>query len=584
VRLLPGAFGDPFRAVEALPGVTPLASGVPFFYVRGAPPGNVGYLLDGIRVPLLYHIGLGPSVIHPALMDRVDLYPGGYPARYGRFAGGVVAGETREGTPEWHGEASLRIIDAGAMVGGPVDGGRGQVFAAGRFSYTGALFSVVSSDLTLGYWDYQVRGSYDLSPKDTVTVFAFGARDALGQKQDDGASRVLFDTTFHRLDLRWDRRLGGPDDRLRQAITLGFDRTGFEKDAAVLDRIVASRTELTRRVSDDVVVRAGLDASLDSYKGDLGPAFEDSPGFASFFPDHVDVALGARADLAWQLTPALEVTPGLRFDLYESQRNVAFPVDPRLAARLAVTPSVRLVQAHGLASQPPSFILPGPGFTPGLAGGLQRSVQSSAGVEADLPWDVTAAVTVFRNAFFDMNDALGTSPVPTGESSFSDRFDGRALGSSLGVEVLAKRRLTRAIGGFVSYTLSRSTRRVGRSVIASAFDRTHVLNVAGSYDLGRGVRAGTRMVLYSGTPVSTVDDGPPPEVAQSKRLPTFFRFDVRLEKRWTVAKRYFVALVLEVQNVMLAKETLQEQCVAGACKPVRIGPVTIPSVGLEAGF
>src|SRR5262249_38733679 len=80
VRLLPGAFGDPFRAIDVLPGVTPMASGLPFFFVRGAPPGNVGYYLDGIRVPLLYHIGLGPSVIHPAIMDRVDLYPGGYPA------------------------------------------------------------------------------------------------------------------------------------------------------------------------------------------------------------------------------------------------------------------------------------------------------------------------------------------------------------------------------------------------------------------------------------------------------------------------------------------------------------------------
>jgi TonB family protein len=74
VRQLPGAFGDPFRAIESLPGVTPILSGVPFFYVRGAPPGNVGYFLDGIRLPLLYHVGLGPSVVHPALISRVDLY------------------------------------------------------------------------------------------------------------------------------------------------------------------------------------------------------------------------------------------------------------------------------------------------------------------------------------------------------------------------------------------------------------------------------------------------------------------------------------------------------------------------------
>src|SRR5688572_4455728 len=50
-RQMPGAFGDAFRAIEALPGVTPIASGVPYFFVRGAPPGNTGYFIDGVRVP-----------------------------------------------------------------------------------------------------------------------------------------------------------------------------------------------------------------------------------------------------------------------------------------------------------------------------------------------------------------------------------------------------------------------------------------------------------------------------------------------------------------------------------------------------
>jgi TonB family protein len=109
IRELPGAFGDPFRAVEALPGVTPLVSGAPYYYVRGAPPGNVGYFFDDVRVPLLYHIGLGPGVIHPALVNRVDFYPGGYPARYGRFAGGIVAGESTAPPPEWHGQALGRL-------------------------------------------------------------------------------------------------------------------------------------------------------------------------------------------------------------------------------------------------------------------------------------------------------------------------------------------------------------------------------------------------------------------------------------------------------------------------------------------
>ncbi len=56
-RLIPGAFADPFRVVEVLPGVAPVLSGIPYFYVRGAPPGDVGYRIDNIPVPLLFHVG-----------------------------------------------------------------------------------------------------------------------------------------------------------------------------------------------------------------------------------------------------------------------------------------------------------------------------------------------------------------------------------------------------------------------------------------------------------------------------------------------------------------------------------------------
>ncbi len=135
VRQIPGTFGDPFRAIEAMPGVTPIVSGLPFFFIRGAPPGNVGYFLDGIRVPLLFHVGIGPSVVHPGIVDRVDLYPGGYPARFGRFAGGIVAGETTEPVPRWRGEYNLRLFDAGAMVEAPFADGRGIALVGGRYSY-----------------------------------------------------------------------------------------------------------------------------------------------------------------------------------------------------------------------------------------------------------------------------------------------------------------------------------------------------------------------------------------------------------------------------------------------------------------
>src|SRR5262249_19285217 len=95
VRQMPGAFGDAFRAIEALPGVTPIVSGLPYYFIRGAPPGNTGYLIDGVRVPLLFHFGIARAVIHPGLIDHVEFFPGGFPVRYGRFTGGIIDGVTK---------------------------------------------------------------------------------------------------------------------------------------------------------------------------------------------------------------------------------------------------------------------------------------------------------------------------------------------------------------------------------------------------------------------------------------------------------------------------------------------------------
>ena len=52
---------------------------LPFPIVRGASPSSTGFLLDGTRVPLLYHLLSGPSVIHPDFIDEVQFYPGGAP-------------------------------------------------------------------------------------------------------------------------------------------------------------------------------------------------------------------------------------------------------------------------------------------------------------------------------------------------------------------------------------------------------------------------------------------------------------------------------------------------------------------------
>ncbi|MEP7123561.1 MAG: TonB-dependent receptor plug domain-containing protein [Byssovorax sp.] len=577
VRQLPGTFGDPFRAIEILPGVTPIVSGLPFFYIRGAPPGNVGYFLDGVRVPYLFHVAIGPSIVNPALVERVDLYSGGYPAQFGRYAGAIVSAETTAPRDDFHGEGNLRIFDAGAMVESGFGDGRGTALVGGRYSYTGALFSLISPTLTLDYRDYQARFTWNLTSRDQVGLFAFGAYDLLAQEKN-GIQTIVFGSEFYRFDLRLDHRfLGG--GHLRWAATGGFDQTriaGGQQNAR--DVPIGTRVELTQPLTPEVTLRAGIDAQFDSYSADPqrfgDPQDPDTKSFNALFPPRNDAALAGRADLVVKLGRRVELTPGMRVDLFRSGGASAVSADGRVALRAEITDKIRLVHAVGIAHQPPSFIIPLPGVAVGsLQGGLQTSVQSSAGIELDLPDATTATVSLFDNVFLDMSDTLGVARPRT-----ATRSEPRSLGSAYGLEVYVRRRLTRRLGGFVSYTLSRSNRSEGKLTFPSAFDRTHVLNLAAAFDIGRGWRAGARFTFYTGAPAlagqlaaaATGDQS-----MASQRDPAFYRIDLRLEKRWTLSKARWISFVAEMLNTTLHKEIVSGQ---------EIGPIAIPSLGVEGGF
>ncbi|MBW2525810.1 MAG: TonB-dependent receptor [Deltaproteobacteria bacterium] len=586
MRTMPGAFGDPFRTIEALPGVTPIITGSPYFFVRGAPPGNVGYFFDTIRVPLLYHVGAGPSVIHPSLVKDLEFYPGGYPARYGRYSGGIVAANAQAPPARWRGEASIRVFDAGAMLGAPLPpDDRGAVVVAGRYSYTAAVLSLVAPEVSLSYWDYQAMARYRLSPDDEVSVLAFGAYDFLGEDQGS-TTQTIVDSEFYVVDFRYDHRFG-PGSTARIATTLGLELTdtGDSADFGVRSHRLRQRVELDHRMSGQTRVRGGADAMAERYAASFAgfAPEEDDVDLRELFPARSDLTMGAWSELQQKLDRRTTLLPGLRLDYYYSDGASALGVDPRLALRYAVLPQLRLVPAVGIAHQPPSFVVPIPGLAiGGLQGGLQRSVQSSFGAEFDLPLDLTGRVTVFNNALFNLSDPLAIAR----SGMIDEPFDARVTGSSKGLEVFLKRPIANRIGGFLSYTLSRTTRSYGPETFPAAFDRTHVVNGAVSYELGRRWRAGTRLVFYTGFPATGFGgDEEAPALSDAGRTLPFFRVDARLEKRWVIGDRGFVALVFEWLNATLRKEVVDVQCDAyRGCQPVVIGPVTIPSIGVEGGY
>jgi len=645
ISRMPGAFGDAFRAIEALTGVVPIVSGLPYFYVRGAPPGNVGYFFDGIPVPFLYHFAAGPSLFHPAFIDRVDLYPGAYPVRYGRFAGAIVAGEMAPPGYRLRGEWNVRLIDSGAMVEAPFADGRGSVMVGGRFSYTGFVISLIAPDVSVGYWDYQARARYDLSRKDSVEIFGFGSGDYTTYSENvnvpdsqngirtEKQKHTAVDINFHRLDLRWDHRL--EQGNWRNALMVGRDRTGFaDGEVNVYDYMVGLRSEYWRQLDKQVRVRAGGDLLFESLKqefnndnsridavptangpsaplegmlpnpmmppitspptvmppvdmsSDNGP--QSDAARLGFNAARKDFSLGVYGDVVWSVAPKVQITPGLRADLFVSGSRAALGVDPRITAEYTLSKKLKVVHGLALVHQAPSFVGPVPGFKPSLEGGLQKAVQHSAGLNYELPAGFSSSIALFQSAFFNMTDLISLLQLEQTANSGSDTNNGsnfngfRTDGHAYGLEVMVRRSLSRKLGGFVSYTLSRSLRFARRVSGPATTDRTHVLNVAASYDLGKNWRFGSRLLLYTGIPaeVAYIEAARHPP-----RTPAFWRIDFKLEKRWYIQRpNRWWGINLEVLNTTLNKEQLTGSCNAFSCKYEEIGPVTVPSIAFEGAF
>jgi TonB family protein len=575
-RLVAGAFGDPFKVLEALPGTAPWLSGLPYYFVRGAPPETVGYFVDGIRVPLLFHVGPGPSTLAPALVDSVDLFPAAYPARYGRYSGAIIAGETAPPvTDHAHGEFSARIYDASAFGETPYDGGKGTVMAASRYAYTGPLISLIVPDYSLDYWDYQLRATHSLGSAGTLAVFAFGAHDELHYR-----GQPTFRIEYHRVDVRLDHPINGGN--VRVAFTFNYDDslTAGQSDsgstAAQKGPGWRLRTEVDERIAPSARVRAGADIGATMFTVDDYPPID---GVRPMVGPHTNVEGGAYADLVWRPSGSVEIVPGFRLDGYMTRDQATWAPQPRLAARVGLLPRLTWISSMGTAHQEPTEAIFVPGKVPyAVSQSSQNSYQFSEGLEVALPSSMRARASGYYARLL-AEHVLGT--------------DATELGESYGLEVFVHRDFTQRLGGFISYTLGRTTGTVDGVTQRASWDRTHVVSVVAGYDLGRNWRVGGRLFLESGRPL------PPPActancppaggtatiVQPAGDLPSFWRLDLRLEKRWDFSAGRWLAATLECFNTFARAEPTGDELTPGGGIAVTYqSAIILPTIGAEGGF
>ncbi len=605
IQQIPGTFGDPFRVIQTLPGVSSVVSLLPFPIVRGASPSSTGFLLDGTRVPLLFHLLSGPSVIHPEFIDEIQFFPGGAPAPYGGYTGGIIDGRTRRAQPDEHLlDFDVNLLQIGGFVREPVKPIDATVTAAARYGFPGLLLSLATNKLSLAYWDYQLRLDGG-NARNGWTVFVFGARDELDTVASTAAPGAANPPLapalvlgFHRLDLRDHQTQGRLEETFRAV--LGYDHTfsmGTDFSVWSADPSVS----LLWTQNDHLKLAGGLIGTFHDVTQGAGAVSAANP--LSAITSQLGKFYGESSYLEaiWRPTPLVLIRPGVRADFYQDNTADKSDADPRLTLRYKLfdrdlpelTPgsddsAVWLKASAGIYHQPPRFVLPLPGLDlMPLKYGLLRSYQTSLGAEVPLREKFQLSVEGFFNymdpTIFDLTlntasvvttanqNVVPTSVVmpATDIQQFVDRLTSPETGRAYGLEFLLRRQSKTGVFGWISYTLSRSERyHDGTGWLPYDFDRTHLFNLVAGLPLRRNWDLGIRLTYQSGRPVTTTagynaayGDG-------------YYRFDFRVDKR-AVWKKWLLDFYVDVTNAALLPEEVE---------PGTVIRYVLPTVGLRGRF
>ena len=574
---VPGTRGDALRAIEIMPGVarTQFGTNPGPPSLRGSPPSESLVLLDGAQLPLLYHFGGLTSIFNSHLLESVMLYPGNFSARYGRAGGGVVEAKVRDPKSDrLHAKLELSLIDSFALAEGPL-GQRTSIALAARRSNIEPFVDLMLTDDSTAvvaapvYWDYQAIVAHRFNEAHELRVLGFGSYDSFelhfGEAAgEDPALQGQFGTSesFHRLQVELESRFS---DRVEQRLMLS---AGVFPGRGLVGNVDYDFTSYEAHLRSDWSIFAApwlrLDAGVDAlllnvdfrYQGPTPPPDEGVPSagpLASAGTQRIESSIRTTRPAAYlevALTPRQEllIVPGVRLDYYQDAGS--WTADPRVTTRLQVASDTTLKAGAGYYSQAPQYwevldVFGNPDIEP------YRTLQTSVGVQQAFGRQLRIDLDGFFKRWEDR--IIGT------EGGAPPRYVNQGTGRAYGLELLAQAELSAQSRGFLSYTLSRSTRQDAPGAEERLFDRdqTHNLSLAASYDLGSGWLVGARFRYVTGNPYSPVQGAvydashdtyrPLYGALNTARHSAFHQLDLRVEKLWHVGPVGLTAY-LEIMN------------------------------------
>ena len=589
IRRIPGSAGDALRAIQALPGIGTASDFDGQLYIRGGSPDDNRFYLD--RAPLFYpyHFGGLVSTVNSEILNRIDVYAGGFGAEFGADAQAVIDIYSRRGRKDRvGGKFNLNLLYSEGLLEGPI-GSRGSWYLAGRRSYIDLLpIEVTRITAFPRFWDYQAKVSYDFSEDHQFNVKAFAADDVMGFKL--GLANVEYDPTLAgNFDLKGHFDVQAADlrstltDRLTSHLSISRARyfQAFSFGQGLFLRLEPIqhelREDLAYRLNQKHWLESGLLISTTQWNGSAyfprRPDEGDPQGSESqffTFAEKIAADFEQRFNFIegylqnrYDPLEFLSVTLGLRLDYFNLTNRVS--VGPRGSLRFNMPGDSELRFAYGRyeISPYPWQIVPGFG-NPELK--ENTAVHYIVELEREISPQTRLKIAGYQKNFRDLITR------DQREGDLNQVYLNQGQGYARGVELSVKHRAGDRFFSWANYTYSVSKRedRPGEMERLYSFDQPHVATVIASYMLTPTWEIGAKWQYRTGnpyTPVIGADIVPHPDTGlpryvpiydeniNSARVPPFHRLDLRISKSF-IYQRWRWGIFLELLNAYNRKNVL----------------------------
>ena len=291
---LPELGDDAVRAVNYLPGTASLGvSARP--HIRGGARDETLVLYNGVELIEPFHLKDFESLFstfNPSLIERIDVYTGGFPARYGTRMSGVMDIQPVLEFPRFGGEVGVSLLTTTGALYGSSDSRRWALSA--RRGNLDLLTQWVNPDVGQpSYSDLSGQLAVEMGGKQLLDLGFLSFSDAVVVEDLDGATGERA-TSNNRTSYIWAKWLAPLSNGLDSTTTLSlgrirYDRGGFTNDT--------SSDEAIGTVEDD---RKFLIATLmQSFEGEMAARWDYEFG-GSIAYQRAEYAYRAQATLGAQ--------------------------------------------------------------------------------------------------------------------------------------------------------------------------------------------------------------------------------------------------------------------------------------------